>query len=57
MPGEELEVNASLPVQPAPYSILIDANSLSACNTTMPVVSQGLSAARVSNTSLWGVMG
>ena len=37
--------------------MLIDEISLSACKTTMPVVSHGLSSIRVSITSDWGVIG
>ena len=37
--------------------MLIDEISDSACRTTMPVVSQGLSSMSVSITSDWGVIG
>ena len=56
-PGLEDEVMLRLPAAPAPYTIFMEATSLSACNTTIPVVSHGFSKANVSNTSDWGVMG
>jgi hypothetical protein len=56
-PGLEDEVITILPLAAPPYTMLIAATSLSACNTTIPVVSQGFSSASVSNISDWGVMG
>ena len=57
MPGLDEEVITALPAAAPPYTIFIDDTSLSAWSTTMPVVSHGISASRVSSTSLWGVMG
>ena len=51
MPGLEEEVITILPVPAPPYTILMAATSLSAWSTTIPVVSQGRSAANVSSTS------
>ena len=53
----EDEVITRLPAPPPPYSILIEATSLSACTTAIPVVSHGLSSANVSIISLCGVIG
>ena len=51
------EVNTIFPLPAPPYTILIAASSLSACNTTMPVSSHGLRSMRVSMTSDCGVIG
>ena len=57
MPGLDEEVMTRLPQAAPPYTILIAAVSLSACRTTIPVVSQGLISVSVSNISDCGVMG
>ncbi len=57
MPGLDDEVITRLPVAAPPYSILMEDTSDSACKTTIPVVSHGLSSINVSITSDWGVMG
>ena len=57
MPGPDDDVMAIRPVAAAPYTMWMAPISLSACITVMPVEVQGLSAIRVSNISLWGVMG
>ena len=57
MPGLDEEVITRLPDPAAPYTMLIEETSLSACRTTIPVVSQGFSAINVSITSDCGVIG
>ena len=57
MPGLDEEVITRLPDPAAPYTMLIEETSLSACKTTIPVVSQGFSAINVSITSDCGVIG
>lgn len=57
MPGLDDEVITRLPVDAPPYTMLIEEISDSACSTTMPVVSHGLSSMSVSMTSDCGVMG
>ena len=57
MPGLEEEVITFLPQDAPPYTILIAATSLSACNTTIPVSSHGLRNMSVSMTSDCGVIG
>ena len=57
MPGLEEEVMTFLPQAAPPYTMLMEAVSLSAWRTTMPVVSHGFSFMRVSITSDCGVIG
>jgi hypothetical protein len=48
MPGLEDEVITYFPHDAPPYTMFMDAISLSACNTTIPVVFQGAASIRVS---------
>ncbi len=57
MPGLDDVVITAFPLAAPPYTIFIAANSLSACNTTIPVVSQGAASIKVSMISDWGVIG
>ena len=57
LPCLVVNVMTRLPVPAPPYTMLMEAVSLSACRTTMPVVSQGFSFISVSITSDWGVIG
>ena len=56
-PGLDEDVIAAIPQAAAPYTILIAATSLSACNTTIPVLSIGFCSMKYSITSDCGVIG
>jgi fructose/tagatose bisphosphate aldolase len=56
-PGLEDEVIEYFPHAAPPYTMFIAATSLSACNTTIPVVFHGASAIKVSIISDCGVIG